>query len=84
MQQAHKVKELASRQRSINLHCDSDGNFTGETNPADCFLVIDGDWPINSKINLYESGYLGVVEIGELDQLTAALQCLIPMTEDMP
>src|SRR5581483_7961908 len=69
----HKVKELASRLRSVHLRCLSDGLFVSEPNPGMHYLVIDGDWPVESKINLYEAGFSGIFEIGELDRLSEEL-----------
>lgn len=65
----HKVKELASRLRSLYLDLNSDGNFEPNSDNDKHFLVIDGDWPINSKINLFEAGFQGIYEIAESDSL---------------
>ena len=72
----HKVKELASRLRSVHLRCQVDSCFGAESNPGQHFLVVDGDWPVDSKINLLEAGYSGIFEIAELDALTDALEPL--------
>jgi hypothetical protein len=69
----HKVKELAARIRSVHLRCNGDGIFEPEPNPGTHYLVVDGDWPIESKINLYEAGFSGIFEIAQLDKLSAEL-----------
>jgi hypothetical protein len=72
----HKVKELSSRIRSVHLKLADDDTFVPEPDPGVHYLVVDGDWPIESKINLYEAGFSGIFEIGELDRLSAALEQL--------
>jgi hypothetical protein len=69
----HKVKELAARIRSVHLRCNADGVFEPQPNPGTHYLVVDGDWPIESKINLYEAGFSGIFEIAQLDKLAAEL-----------
>ena len=71
---ADKTKELAARMRSIHLRCDASGNFRREPAPGSHFLVVDGDWPVESKLNLLEAGYSGIFEIAELDSLNEILR----------
>lgn len=70
----HKVKELASRMRSLQLKLNTQGQFVPNPNAGSHYLVIDGDWPITSKVNLYEAGFTGIFEIAELDQLAGLLE----------
>src|SRR5262249_7016840 len=69
-----KTRELAGRIRSVFLRCDDECLFQPEEQPGTHYLVVDGDWPIESKINLYEAGFSGIFEIGELDRMTDALK----------
>jgi len=71
-----KVKEISSRIRSLHLELSEDETFVPKYNPDIHYLVIDGDWPFESKINLYEAGFSGIFEIGELEQVSAALEQL--------
>jgi hypothetical protein len=71
-----KTRELAARMRSVHLRCDDNGNFAPEPDPGTHYLVVDGDWPVESKINLYEAGFSGIFEIAELDRLAAELDRL--------
>ena len=68
-----KTKELAARMRANHLRCGEDGRFVGESNPGEHYLVIDGDWPIDSKINLLEAGFTGIYELGDLQTLRHVL-----------
>jgi hypothetical protein len=68
--------------RSLYLHCDLKDKFVAETNPGIHFAVLDGDWPVESKINLLEAGFAGLFEIAELDALTDALSAMAPDTGD--
>jgi len=70
---ADKTRELAGRLRSLRLSCNEDAVLGPCGVKQKHFLVVDGDWPVESKINLLEAGYSGVYEIGELDGLKAAL-----------
>jgi hypothetical protein len=70
----HKTRELAARLRAVHLRCTSNGIFEAEENPGVHYLVLDGDWPIESKINLYEAGFSGIFEIGELERLADELR----------
>jgi hypothetical protein len=70
---ADKTREIAGRLRAVHLRCNSDGSFSPEPNPGIHYLVIDGDWPIESKINLYEAGFSGIYEIAELHHLSNEL-----------
>lgn len=78
----HKTRELSARLRSVHLRCENNGAFVPEPNPGTHFLVIDGDWPVVNKVNLYESGYLGIYEIGELESLSTALSDIADGGED--
>jgi hypothetical protein len=73
---ADKTRELAARLRSMNIDCGATGEFSPSDVGAGHFLVVDGDWPIGSKINLYEAGFDGIFEIGELSQLAETLGSL--------
>jgi hypothetical protein len=77
-----KTRELGGRMRSLYLHCDLKDKFVAETNPGIHFAVLDGDWPVESKINLLEAGFAGLFEIAELDALTDALSAMAPDTGD--
>ncbi len=68
-----KTREVAGRLRSVQLRYNTDGSFEPEPNPGVHYLVIDGDWPVESKINLYEAGFQGIYEIAELDSLAKEL-----------
>jgi hypothetical protein len=81
---ADKTKELSARIRSVHLSLADDGTFVPEPAPGVHYLVVDGDWPIESKINLYEAGFSGIFEIAELDGLTDALAKLDPLPEEEP
>ena len=71
-----KTRELAGRMRSLQLQCASDTTFVPEPDPGTHMLALDGDWPVTSKINLYEAGYTGIFEIAELGRLKDALAAL--------
>ncbi|MDF1790008.1 MAG: hypothetical protein P1U82_29395 [Verrucomicrobiales bacterium] len=73
---ADKTRELAARLRSLHITCDSKGDFSSSPDATSHFLVVDGDWPLESKINLYEAGFEGIFEIGELSLLAEALDNL--------
>jgi hypothetical protein len=73
---SHKVKELSGRIRSVHLKLADDHGFIPEPDPGVHYLVIDGDWPVESKINLYEAGFSGIFEIGALDRLSSELNRL--------
>jgi len=70
---ADKTKEISARMRANHLRFHSDGTFGPELNPALHYLVVDGDWPIEAKVNLLESGFTGVFELGDLDSLRSEL-----------
>lgn len=70
---ADKTRELAARLRSVHLRCGSNGIFEPEHNPGIHYLVVDGDWPIESKVNLFEAGFTGIYEIAELYRLSNEL-----------
>jgi hypothetical protein len=72
-----KTRELAGRMRSVFLRCDQNGLFIPEMSPGLHLAVLDGDWPIESKINLLEAGFFGLFEIAELDRLTVTLESLL-------
>jgi hypothetical protein len=61
-----KVRELSLRMRSLNLELNSDNVFCAKKKLEDHIAVLDGDWPIEAKINLLEAGFSKVVEIAEL------------------
>jgi hypothetical protein len=69
----HKTRELSARLRSVHLVLAEDESFAPNPDPGDHYLVIDGDWPKENKINLYEAGFQGIFEIGQLSALTEAL-----------
>jgi hypothetical protein len=73
---ADKTRELAARMRGVHLRAAEDDTFAPEQSPGTHYLVIDGDWPMESKINLYEAGFSGIFEIGELDRLADSLRKL--------
>ena len=70
---ADKTRELAARMRSVQLRCGSDSNFAPGPDPGMQFLVVDGDWPVTSKINLLEAGFDRVFEIAQLERLSDEL-----------
>ncbi len=47
-----------------------DNGFTTEH----YYLVVDGDWQVESKINLYEAGFSDIFEITELEHLADELR----------
>ncbi|MFC4452362.1 hypothetical protein [Deinococcus sonorensis] len=71
---ADKTKEIACRLRSIHIKCNDDGLFEPEPNPGKHYLVIDGDWPLESKINLYEAGFDGIYDVSELIELSSSFK----------
>ena len=71
---SYKTKELAGRIRSLFLRCDHSDHFVAEASPGLHFVVVDGDWPVESKINLLEAGFSGVFEIAQLATLTDTLE----------
>jgi len=73
-----KTRELAGRMRSLFLRCDQGDQFVAEPNPGVHFAVLDGDWPVDVKVNLLESGFSGLFEIAELATLTEALNAMAP------
>jgi hypothetical protein len=73
---ADKTRELAGRLRSFQLDCAGNGEFVPSQDSHLHFLVVDGDWPVESKINLYEAGFDGIFEIGELSLLAETLESL--------
>jgi len=71
-----KTREVAARMRTNLLACNDDGEFEASGAGSRHLLVVDGDWPLKSKLNLMEAGFSGVFEIGELDSLTKTLEAL--------
>jgi hypothetical protein len=62
--------------RSLSLRCDQNDQFVAEPNHGLHFGVLDGDWPLESKINLLEAGFSGLFEIAELDILRDGLNAI--------
>ncbi|GGS37589.1 hypothetical protein [Deinococcus knuensis] len=65
----HKVKELAARRRSLGLMISEDGNIIPNDIEETHILIVDGDWPLRSKINLLESGFAEIIDIIDFTKL---------------
>jgi hypothetical protein len=79
--QMDKTKELAGRSRGIHVawyHDDDPHDRTkwsfGQRDVKKMALVLDGDWEVDRKRNLYEAGWDWVGDIGQLDELRQIIQ----------
>ena len=70
---ADKTKELSARMRANYLRLVEDEMFGPEPTPREHYLVVDGDWPVDAKINLLEAGFSGIFELGDLTLLRGEL-----------
>jgi hypothetical protein len=78
---ADKTREIAARLRSVLLRHENDSMQPAAESGYMYLLIVDGDWPIESKINLYESGYTWIFEIAELNLLADVLKALPKLSE---
>jgi len=79
--EADKAKEVAGRCRCMKTEWASDGNprnrnswHFGNREMKRLALVLDGDWSVDNKRNLYEAGWDWAGDISELDDLRERIQ----------
>lgn len=79
--EGHKTKELAGRCRALRLAWSrgddprdrSQWSFSQRPLPK-LALVLDGNWDVSKKRNLYEAGWDGVGDVSQLHELRQLIQ----------